>query len=77
MSILNKLIKNNHEVIEKQYKSLVVSLVRKKYSQDDEIAIIRQQSTKPDEFEEYNTYVEECKAKAKESLSNPDKPEIA
>ena len=73
-NLLNKLIKNNHEVIQKQYKSLVVSLIRKKYSQDDEIAIIRQQNTKPNEFEEYNTYVEECKAKAKESLSNPDKP---
>lgn len=40
-----------------------------KYTIDDEIAIIRQATTKPQEFEEYNSYVESCKQKAKDLMS--------
>lgn len=39
--------------------------VHLKYTIDDEIAILRQATSKPQEFEEYNAYVEECKSKAK------------
>ncbi|MGM9971352.1 MAG: hypothetical protein ACI35W_03005 [Anaeroplasmataceae bacterium] len=65
--LVNKLIKDT-EYVEIEYKNLVIKLIREKYSMDDEIAIIRQQTTKAEEFETYNAYVEECKAKAKETL---------
>jgi hypothetical protein len=43
----------------------IVKLIREKYSQDAEFAILRQRDTKPEEFAEYNAYCEECKAKVK------------
>ena len=46
------------------YKQKIVELVRAKYDADDEFAILRQKDTKPEQFEEYNAYVEDCKAKA-------------
>lgn len=54
----------NFEVDE--YEDEVNRLIRLKYSLNDELAILRQRDTKPDEFKAYNDYVEECKAKAKE-----------
>lgn len=47
------------------YDEKVVSLIREKYSLDDELAIQRQRDTKPEEFKEYFAYCEECKMKAK------------
>ena len=47
------------------YKSRVITLIRQRYDNDDETAILRQRDTKPDEFVAYNTYVEQCKAQAK------------
>lgn len=47
------------------YEELVVSLIREKYSVDDELAIQRQRDTKPEEFQAYFEYCEECKEKAK------------
>ena len=49
------------------YEEKVVSLIREKYSVDDELAIQRQRDTKPDEFNEYFAYCEECKQRAKEN----------
>ena len=50
------------------YHALIVDKVRAKYSVDDEMAILRQRGAKPDEFNAYNSYVEQCKAEAKEEL---------
>ena len=50
------------------YANLVVSLIRKKYSINQELAILRQQNSKPQEYEEYFDYVEECKLQAKSSV---------
>lgn len=50
---------------EAKYKQTVEMLIREKYSLNDELAVLRQRDTKPEEFEEYNAYVEECKARAK------------
>ena len=47
------------------YSATVSSLIRKRYSVNDELAILRQRDSKPDEFAEYNTYCEQCKTKAK------------
>lgn len=50
---------------ELSYEDTVAALIRKKYSINDELAILRQKEVKPEEFEEYNLYCEECKSKAK------------
>ena len=47
------------------YEEKVVSLIREKYSVDDELAIQRQRDTKPDEFNVYFKYCEDCKKRAK------------
>lgn len=65
--LLKKLIKGT-EYAKEEYNNLIVKLIRQKYSINDELAILRQQTIKPEEFNEYNSYVEECKKKAKEML---------
>ena len=54
--------------IEEQYKNRVSELIRARYSIDDEVAILRQRDSKPEEFEEYNAYAESCKQQAREEL---------
>lgn len=51
-----------------EYETKIVSLIRKKYNVNQELAILRQRDTKPQEFAEYNEYVEQCKAQVKISL---------
>lgn len=53
-----------------EYKAKVVELIRTRYDQDDENGILRQRDSKPEEFAQYNAYVEQCKSRAKEMLSN-------
>lgn len=47
-------------------KNKIVSLIRERYSIDDEMAILRQRDTKPDEYQAYYNFVEECKRIAKD-----------
>lgn len=49
------------------YAQRVVDRIRTKYSVDDELAILRQRDTKPEEFAEYNDFVEQIKAEEKDS----------
>lgn len=44
------------------YEQRVVNKIRAIYSVDDELAILRQRDTKPEEFKEYNAIVERIKA---------------
>ena len=44
------------------YEERVVRRIREVYTIDDEIAILRQRDTKPEEFSEYNRVVEAIKA---------------
>ena len=44
------------------YEQRVVNRIREVYSVDDELAILRQRDTKPEEFAEYNAFVERIKA---------------
>ena len=46
-------------------KQRIVAEIRKKYSVSDELAILRQRDTKPEEFQEYYQFVEDCKSKVK------------
>ena len=55
---------------DKLYANLVSKLIRERYSVDDEMAILRQKETKPEEWETYNTFCEECKARARKEIYN-------
>ena len=50
---------------EQEYENKIVALIRQKYNVNQELAILRQREVKPQEFAEYNEYVEQCKAEAK------------
>lgn len=52
------------------YEEKVVELIRQRYTIDDEIAILRQKETKPDEFQAWYDYCEACKAEARNSINN-------
>ncbi len=59
---------NEEEIAERQksipvipYEQRVVNRIREVYSIDDELAILRQRNTKPEEFEQYNAFVEKIK----------------
>ena len=51
------------------YEDLVIDKIRKRYSLDQEFAILRQRDTKVEEFNEYFNYCEQCKAQAKEEVN--------
>ena len=55
-----------NELLKIPYEQRVVDRIRQVYSVDDELAILRQRETKPDEFVEYNEYVEQVKSEEKE-----------
>lgn len=55
-----------------EYKATIDKLIRQRYSVSDEIAILRQRDSKPEEYAEYNAYCEECKAQAKSELANKE-----
>ena len=50
---------------EVSYEERVIAQIRQKYSLEEELAIQRQRDTKPNEFQAYFTYCEECKRRAK------------
>lgn len=58
-----------NELLKIPYEQRVVDRIRLKYSVDDELAILRQRDTKPDEFIAYNDFVERIKAEEKEAVS--------
>lgn len=53
---------------EAQYEERVTSLIRERYSVSAELAVLRQRDSKPEEFDAYNAFAEECKAQAKAAL---------
>lgn len=46
--------------------SFIAGLIHTRYSVDDEISILRQKESKPQEFEAYNAFAEECKVRVSE-----------
>jgi hypothetical protein len=66
--LAKKIIEADPTTRDKFYKQFVVEKIREKYSLNEELAILRQRDTKPAEFEEYNAYVEKCKAEVKAEL---------
>ena len=55
-------------IAEARFSEYLTQRIREKYTINDELAILRQRDTKPDEFAEYNAYVERCKAELKAEL---------
>lgn len=53
-----------------EYADEVERLIRERYSVSAELAILRQQADKPDEYAAYYAFAEQCKAQAKENLNN-------
>lgn len=47
-------------------KEQIVNAIREVYSVDDELAILRQRDTKPEEFKAYFDFVEKIKEKVRE-----------
>ena len=68
-SAAHEVIKPTEEELAKEREYLIkytiISKIREVYSVDDEIAILRQRDSKPEEFQEYYDFVEQCKAEAK------------
>ena len=58
-----------NELLNIPYEQRVVDRIRQVYSVDDELAILRQRDTKPDEFIAYNDFVERIKAEEREAVS--------
>ena len=67
-----KLARKNREVNpeswDKLYESEIIRRIRKRYTVNQELAILRQRDSKSQEFAEYNAFVEKCKADVKEEL---------
>lgn len=67
-----RLARKNREISpeawDKLYEAEIIRKIRKRYTVNQELAILRQRDTKPEEFAEYNAYVESCKAETKETM---------
>ena len=52
-----------------EYSERVNALIRERYSDSEELSILRQRDEKPSQFAEYFAFCEECKSRAKAELS--------
>jgi hypothetical protein len=68
VNLAKKNRETNPESWETLYKSTINNRIRERYSLDDELSILRQRDTKPEEFAAYNAYVEQCKAEVKAEM---------
>ena len=70
MIVTRRMIKlaRKNGTYERLYSDVVHRFVRRRHSQGDVEAILRQRDSKPEEFERFNAYAEQCKAEAKAYL---------
>ena len=54
---------------ETAYKAAVERLIRERYSVADELGILRQRDTKPEEYAKYYAFAEQCKAQARAEIA--------
>ena len=54
------------------YGEEVAAVIGAQYSIDDQIALLRQKDTKPEEWEKFNAFAEEVKRKVKESRKDEE-----
>ena len=52
-----------------EYSERVNALIRERYSDSEELSILRQRDEKPSQFAEYFAFCEACKSRAKAELS--------
>ena len=50
------------------YEDTIIRKIRRRYTVNQELAILRQRDTKPAEFGAYNAYVEQCKREVREEM---------
>lgn len=67
--LAKKNIGNDHEQWQRIYENEIVRRIRQRYTVNQELAILRQRDTKPDEYAEYNAFVEQCKADIKAEMN--------
>ena len=60
------------EAWDKLYEAEIIRRIRKRYTVNQELAILRQRDTKPEEFAEYNAFAEQCKEAVKAFLYGED-----
>lgn len=58
------------KIKQQNYENAIVEKIRQRYTIDQELAILRQRDAKPEEFAEYNAYVEQCKQEVKNNLTS-------
>ena len=68
MDNIEKRLARLNGTVEQLYSATVDKRIRERYSVSAEIALLRQRDTKPEEFAEYNAFVEGCKAEVKAEL---------
>ncbi len=68
LKLAKKIKEQSPEVWDKLYEKEIIERIRKKYTVNQELAILRQRDTKPDEFAAYDAYVEQCKADVKKEM---------
>ena len=54
------------------YGEEVAAVINAQYSIDDQIALLRQKDTKPEEWEKFNAFAEEVTRKVKESRKDEE-----
>lgn len=62
---IDKYIVRKQKETSLNYEDIIVAKIREKYSINQELAILRQRNTKPEEFLVYFDYVEQCKKQVK------------
>lgn len=65
MNAIEKKLSEMNGTKSEVYGQMVDSLIRKRYSLSNELSLSRQRDKKPEEWEAYNLYCEQCKAEAK------------
>lgn len=56
------------EIPEINYNDEVNNMIRQRYSLSEELSVLRQRDSKPDEFQAYNEYAEYCKTEVKNKM---------
>lgn len=72
IKLANKNREANTRAWDKLQEALISEKIRKVYSVNDELAILRQRDEKPEEFEAYYAFVEECKREVKQKLGEAE-----
>lgn len=60
---------NANGVLDKLMETEINKRIRENYTISNELAILRQRDTKPEEFEQYNAFVEGVKAEVKAEIA--------